>query len=151
MKAIAFLLTIAALALWGAHILRTPTPPIESVARQASSRPPQANAQSQTLTVRGVGDVQTPNAPPTPVAAPALFRPLTPPPTNEAPQSGETFTLVGIIMRDNQPIAYLRDDIGGQVHSGGLNAPIAQWRIAAIDNSCVEVQRRRERQRICVS
>ena len=72
------------------------------------------------------------------------------PPQPDAPRAGETFALLGIVMREDVRVAFLRDTVDGRSYTASPGANMAGWRVERIDQRCVALRRGRRTQQLCL-
>ena len=148
---------LAAACAWGALQVRHMTLlDVASAPSDAGQRDRPAPPPSRGLTATPVGAVQisddeAADQPPEPALN--VFRALNAPApqTPPAPQAGERFALVGVVARDGALTAYLKDEVDGRVWTASREQAVAQWRVADLDNRCVQLVRRRQMQSVCLS
>ena len=73
------------------------------------------------------------------MGAPSLFRALVPP--YAGPRAGESFALVGLVARDAQRIALLRDEADQRAWSARVGDHVGAWTIERIGARCVTLRR----------
>ncbi len=110
------------------------------------SHPPAPTAANATLNVRNAASPSLLDQP----REPPLFRPAQTPAALATPRSGESFALVGLVSRDGQAMAFVRDTVDGRSWRLRQGERAGDWTLAAMGQNCVTLTRGRRRQEICL-
>ncbi|MBL8551360.1 MAG: hypothetical protein JNJ73_15350 [Hyphomonadaceae bacterium] len=124
--ALALLLMAAALAWTGAELRGAAGEPIVSAARAKTGAAQQTQAPPQrSAVIEG---------------APSLFRPISAT-GGAADRPGVSFALVGIVARDRERIALLRDEADQRAWRVRVRDRVGDWTVTRIDARCVLLRR----------
>ncbi|KAF0174197.1 MAG: hypothetical protein FD124_1422 [Alphaproteobacteria bacterium] len=104
-------------------------------------------AQAPRVTPLGTEDSQP--AATTPVAG-QLFRVAQAPQDQTKPKPGEQLTLTGIAGPPGARVAFVRDAADGSVKTMQVGDRIGAWRAVSIDDSCLDLRRGRQSNRVCL-
>jgi hypothetical protein len=119
--------------------IAAPSAPIVAADRRERLPAPRENLQNTSENV---------TLPPT--SAPPLFRPAAVPAALQT-QPGERFTLIGIAVRNESRVIFLRDEADQRTITARAGDNVGEWTLAEANERCVVLRKRRQRQNLCLS
>ena len=144
MKLALLLISCALLVSWGGLYVRQARP-MRPAAATLGSTPAPVSATAEAAPAEQ-SSAETPAL----VAIAPLFRPATAPAATQAPQPGESFTLVGLAGPPAARAAFLRDRVDARAFTARAGERVLEWTLEQIDSRCVVLRRATRRETVCL-